>query len=29
VVGPRYYATPRVVVVRPSRRYSRRSHRHW
>ena len=29
VVVPRYYHAPRVVVVRPYRRYARRYHRHW
>ena len=26
---PRYFRVPRVVVVRPSRRYVRGSRRHW
>ena len=29
VVEPRYYRGPRVVVVRPHRRYNRGYHRHW
>ena len=29
VVGPRYYHAPRVIVVRPHRRYGRGHHRGW
>jgi hypothetical protein len=29
VVGPRYYHAPRVIVVRPHRRYTHRYHRGW
>ena len=29
VVGPGFYQGPRVVVVRPYRRYARRYHGHW
>jgi hypothetical protein len=29
VVAPRYYHAPRVVVVRPHRRYGRGYHRGW
>jgi hypothetical protein len=29
VVEPRYYRAPRVVVVRPHRRYARGYHRGW
>jgi hypothetical protein len=29
VVGPRYYHAPRVIVVRPHRRYGRGYHRGW
>jgi hypothetical protein len=29
VVEPRYYHAPRVIVVRPQRRYTRGHHRHW
>jgi len=29
VVGPRYYRAPRVIVLRPHRRYARGYHRGW
>ena len=29
VVAPRYYHSPRVIVVRPHRRYARGCHRGW
>ncbi len=29
VFGPRYYHAPRVIVVRPHRRYRREYHRGW
>jgi hypothetical protein len=29
VVAPRYYHAPRVIVVRPLRRYAHRYHRGW
>jgi hypothetical protein len=29
VVAPRYYRAPRVIVVRPHRRYARGHHRGW
>ena len=29
VFGPRYYNAPRVIVVRPHRRYGRGYHRGW